>query len=89
MMGKWNNNTDWRTRVSFCVCVVCVCVRFCRYDLRSSRRCCSWRVSDSVLGSPADSVACTGLEIDEWKLLCGFKGTGSGIGLYVNATLST
>jgi len=53
------------------------------YDLRSSRKCCSWRVAEEVLRSPAGgSVACTGLEIDEWKLLCGFKGAGSGVGLY-------
>ena len=51
------------------------------YDIRTNERCCSWRVNEKYYHSDVNS-ACTGLEMDDWKLVCGFKGAGNGICVY-------
>ena len=60
------------------------------YDVRTNQKCCSILAGNKGSTSSflhhsavnANTNACTGLEIDDWKLVCGFKGVDSGIGVY-------
>jgi len=64
------------------------------YDTRTSERCCSWQLAAEHDTSPvarASSSVCSGLYMDGWKLLCGFKDVGdSSVFLYdIRAASST
>ncbi|QDZ22572.1 hypothetical protein A3770_08p50900 [Chloropicon primus] len=49
------------------------------YDIRTSERCCTWDVGEGFDRDVQGDV--TGLDLDDWKLVVGFKGR-EGIGVY-------